>query len=367
MSLYTAQAQASQSPYRVMVVDDSAIIRGILARQLETDPLIKIVASCANGQIAVERMKEANPDVIVLDIEMPVMDGLTALPLLRKINGSVKIIIASTLTLRNAEISLNAMRMGAHDYIPKPTSTSEAMGSSAFQHELLEKIKTWGQKKRQNVFNALSVPKPSVSTSPSKLALITLKPYIIGIGVSTGGPQALLDILTPLQGICHLPILITQHMPPRFTTVLAQHLQTASGCIVKEATHNEKIENGTVYIAPGDHHMVVIEENREKKIALTQSPHENFCRPSVDPMFKSIAEQYGPKALCFILTGMGSDGTKGSKIITDAGGHVIAQDEETSVVWGMPGSIVQAGVTKNILSLPDIAQILKNIVQHKGL
>jgi two-component system chemotaxis response regulator CheB len=240
------------------------------------------------------------------------------------------------------------------------------MGSKTFQHDLLEKVKTWGQKKRQGPITSSPLTKPAEKLlfQPS---LINLKPDVIGIGVSTGGPQALLDILTPLQGTCHLPIFITQHMPPRFTTVLAQQLKTASGCEVKEATHHEEIVKGTIYIAPGDHHMLVNKKNGLKVIELNQNPHENFCRPAVDPLFRSIAEHYGSKTLCFILTGMGSDGTKGAQTLVEAGGKIIAQDEESSVVWGMPGSVVQAGITHHIMSLQEIGMTLKNLVQQKGL
>jgi two-component system chemotaxis response regulator CheB len=368
MNPFTSSHSPSSDPfYRVMVVDDSAIIRGILTRQLEGDPMIKVVASCSNGQIALDHLVEARPDVILLDIEMPVMDGLTALPLLCARDPNVKIIMASTLTLRNAEVSLQALRKGAHDYIPKPTTTTETMGSTTFQHELIEKVKTWGQKKRGKD-QTKSATLTSASQSPQKISLtpLTFKPQIIGIGVSTGGPQALLDILAPLDGICNLPIVITQHMPPRFTTVLAQQLKRASKCDVVEASHSIPLEAGTIYIAPGDYHMVVASKEGKKVIELNQNPHENFCRPAVDPLFTSIAHHYGPKALGFILTGMGSDGTKGSQSIIEAGGHIIAQDEKSSVVWGMPGSVVQAGITKMILPLKDIGQTLKNFVQQKG-
>jgi two-component system chemotaxis response regulator CheB len=358
---------AGQSPIRVMVVDDSAVIRGLLTRTLEADPDITIVASVGNGQMAISAIGRQDTDVVILDIEMPVMDGLTALPKILAAAPDVKVIVASTLTQKNAQISLKAMAAGAADYLAKPSS-SELNAATAFKRELIEKVKALGDARRRRRATA---PKPTtaeelpfrpvVSSRPAAPPTISLRaassvrPSVIAIGSSTGGPQALLAVLGGLSTSVQQPILITQHMPPTFTTILAQHLSRASGRQAAEGVDGEAVAPGRIYLAPGDFHMKVEARGATRVIRLLKDPPENFCRPAVDPMLRSLSEVYGSGVLCAILTGMGADGTKGGEAVIAAGGSVIAQDEATSVVWGMPGSAAAAGICSAILPISHIA------------
>jgi two-component system, chemotaxis family, protein-glutamate methylesterase/glutaminase len=369
-----AAAQASASggtvanPIRVMVVDDSAVIRGLLTRTLEADPDLAVVASVGNGQMAISALGRADTDVVVLDIEMPVMDGLTALPKLLEASPDVKVIIASTLTQKNAQISLKALSAGASDYVAKPTS-SQLNAASDFKRELVEKVKALGRARRaarQRAGGAAQkgdLPfRPPVSSKPIVISGPTVlrkpsnvPPSVIAIGSSTGGPQALFSVLAALPASLNLPILITQHMPPTFTTILAQHLTRVANRPAAEAVDGEPVKPGRIYLAPGDFHMRVETNGAERVLRLSKDPPENFCRPAVDPMLRSLAQVYGPAVLTVILTGMGSDGAKGGAAVVDAGGTVVAQDEATSVVWGMPGAAAAAGICSAILSISDVA------------
>ena len=363
--------------YQIMLVDDSAVIRGLFRRTLDPDPEIDIVASVANGQQAIDALRRQSIEVIVLDIEMPVMDGLTALPQLLKIDPDVKIVMASTLTQQNAETSMKALSLGATDYIPKPTARHEIHSAEAFKRELLEKVKTLGFQRRKRGGRK----QPSVGARPAARAKapaaeqskslyeesITLRkpsvivPQILCIGSSTGGPPALMNILTRLKGDLEIPILITQHMPKTFTAILAQHIGKISGCPCAEGVDGETIERGRIYIAPGAMHMVVDTDSGRNIIRIEDGPPENFCKPAVDPMLRSVAKVYGPKALVAILTGMGHDGLAGARTIIDAGGTLLAQDEDTSVVWGMPGSVATAGLCSAVVPLNEIAMQIRKI------
>ncbi len=348
---------------RVMVVDDSAVIRGVLSRTLESDPEITVVHSVGNGQLAVAAVQRAAVDIIVLDIEMPVMDGLTALPKLLAAAPGVKVLMASTLTQKNAEVSLKAMQAGAADYVPKPSST-QITGASEFKRELLAKVKALGRRRtRSGAFRPASAQagtsQPALrSLHPGPIALrqpsIT-PPQVIAIGSSTGGPQALFKMVAELPANLRQPILITQHMPPTFTTILAEHIGKLAKRQVAEGKDGEPVQAGRVYVAPGDFHMVVDGGGGQKTIRLNKEPPENFCRPAVDPMFRSIARVYGNAVLSVVLTGMGTDGAKGGQAVVAAGGTVVAQDEATSVVWGMPGAAAAAGICSAVLPLAEIA------------
>jgi two-component system, chemotaxis family, protein-glutamate methylesterase/glutaminase len=355
------------TPIRVMVVDDSAVIRGLLTRTLEADPEIAVVASVGNGQMAISAVGRQDTDVVILDIEMPVMDGLTALPKLLAAAPDVKVVVASTLTQKNAQISLKAMAAGAADYIAKPSS-SELNAATAFKRELIEKVKALGGARRRRraaspqPITAEELPfRPPVSSRPAAPTAIVLRqpstviPSIIAIGSSTGGPQALFAVLGSLPASVQQPILITQHMPPTFTTILGQHLARVSGRNAAEGVDGESVVAGRIYLAPGDFHMKVEAKGGSKVIRLLKDPPENFCRPAVDPMLRSLSAAYGPAVLCVILTGMGADGTKGGEAVVAAGGTVIAQDEATSVVWGMPGAAANAGICSAILPVSHIA------------
>ncbi|WP_085904993.1 protein-glutamate methylesterase/protein-glutamine glutaminase [Kiloniella majae] len=384
----TDKGSKSDNAYRIMVVDDSAVIRGLLTRILEGDPQVSVVESVSNGEIAVKRLESQKIDVVVLDIEMPVMDGLTALPKLLQVKPDVQVIMASTLTRKNAEISLKAMRLGAADYIPKPTSSGELTKASDFKYELVEKVKALGQvarasqkaplpsavktqqgtattaaQKPKTVTAASSSLYPSKTTTLRKDAIT--KPDILAIGSSTGGPQALFDVLGNLGTITQ-PVVITQHMPATFTALLAEHIAKVSSMPSKEGEEGEVLKGGHIYLAPGGYHMVFEKQGVNTVIRLNQDPPENFCRPAVDPMLRSLSKIYGSRLLVLILTGMGSDGLRGSEVVTAAGGSVIAQDEQTSVVWGMPGAVATAGLCSAVLPIKEMASNVRQLVMRSA-
>ena len=350
---------------RVMLVDDSAVIRGLIARMIEGEPGLRVAASVGNGQMAVDRLK-ANPvDVIILDIEMPVMDGLTAIPKLLEVKSDVKIIMASTLTEKNADISLRALQAGATDYVPKPTATREISGGETFKHELLEKIRQLGLISRRppstpGAASAVSVPKERVAKplyeKPIQLRTDggTVRPRILAVGSSTGGPQALFQLFKDIRPDINIPVVVTQHMPATFTTILAEHIAKASGWPCAEAADGMSLQPGHIYVAPGNFHMTVEKSGTGMVIRTNQDPPENFCRPSVDPMLRSLAAEFGGAVLTVILTGMGHDGRDGAKVLVEAGGTVLAQDEASSVVWGMPGAVATAGLCHAVLPLKDL-------------
>jgi two-component system chemotaxis response regulator CheB len=365
-------------PFRVMIVDDSAVIRGLLKRALESDPALTVVASVSNGQQALSTVVKHDIEIIVLDIEMPVMDGMTALPLLLSAKPGVQVVMASTLTRKNAEISLRALTMGAAEYVTKPSSTSEIHSADTFKRELVDKIKALAEAGRKGPRKSAiqSVQKTAPGAQPRKIGIgytstdIKLRPApnqipdVIAIGSSTGGPQALFEVLGHLGTDVKQPILITQHMPATFTALLAEHITKASKIPASEAKDGEIIMPGRIYVAPGEHHMVVERGKTGNHVRLNTDPPENFCRPAVDPMLRSMAKIYGSRLLVVILTGMGADGQKGSAVVTEAGGSVIAQDEATSVVWGMPGAVATAGLCSAVLPLPEIAGYLRKLVMR---
>ncbi len=365
------------APIRVMIVDDSAIVRGLITRMLQADSGVEVVASVNNGDIAVRTLSRSKVDVIILDIEMPVMDGLTALPLLLKIDPQVKVIIASTLTAHNADVSLRALRAGAADYIPKPT-TREISGGADFRRDLLLKVRALGTVGRPSAAPApgssSARPMTRAATVPTitRGATVALrKPgfqaaNVLVIGSSTGGPQALFKVLAGIKPTINLPILITQHMPAMFTTMLAQHISRVTEWPALEAEDGEIVKAGRIYVAPGEYHMVVEAKGTQKILRLNKGEPENFCRPAVDPMLRSVAKAYGGHALVVILTGMGYDGLKGGRVIAEAGGTIVAQNEASSVVWGMPGAVATAGLCSAVLPLNDIAPHVMSILSRRS-
>jgi two-component system, chemotaxis family, protein-glutamate methylesterase/glutaminase len=367
-------AEKTENPIRVMVVDDSAVVRGLITRMLEAEPDISVVSSVGNGKMAVDSLARNSIEVVVLDIEMPVMDGLTALPLMLEVDKHIRVIMASTLTSRNADISLRALQAGAVDYIPKPSSSRELSGGLDFGKELVQKVRIHSDTRRKIVGAPKGeagrarpvLPRPSAAliakTKEVVLRPMALKerPDIIAIGSSTGGPQALFTVLKGMFGKVKQPVVITQHMPATFTKILAEHITRMTGWKCQEGASGMVIEPENVYLAPGDFHMVVEVSGTQKVLRLNQDPPENFCRPAVDPMMRSVSAAYGRKVLSVILTGMGSDGLKGTTIVVNNGGALIAQDEASSVVWGMPGAVAHAGICNAILPLDNISsQIVK--------
>jgi len=360
----TAGKSDSNGDIRVMIVDDSAVIRGLTRKILESEPGISIVASVGNGKVAVENLARKNGiDVIILDIEMPVMDGITALPELLKVDPKIKIIMSSTLTTRNADISIKAMNAGAADYLPKPTSPKEISSDGDFRRLLVEKVRALGRAHQRQTGRAAAAPRtrgiPVPSLSPIKPIELRKrgagKPHILAIGSSTGGPQALFAFLKGLSKDINVPVVITQHMPATFTSILADHIARSTGWACSEAKDGDVLEKNKILIAPGDYHMLIRGKDGQKVVQLDQGPPENFCRPAVDPMLRSVSDNYGANVLVVILTGMGADGMKGSEKVVAAGGTIVAQDENTSVVWGMPGAVAVAGLCSAVLPLEELA------------
>jgi len=376
----TTGTSREAGPLRVMIVDDSVVIRGLISRWIGAEHDMEVAASLRTGLEAVNQLERINPDVAVLDIEMPELDGLSALPRLLAKKRDLVIIMASTLTRRNAEISFKALSLGAADYIPKPESTREAAAADIFHHDLIQKIRHLGARLRRRpavaspplapaspapaargpvarpVAPALApaVHAPS-SGSPSTRPFSAQAPKVLLIGSSTGGPQALMSLVTELGPVIdRFPVLITQHMPPTFTTILAEHLARSSRRPAAEAVDREPVKPGRIYLAPGGKHMRVARSGADVVIGLDDGPAVNFCKPAVDPLFTSAIDVWHGNILSVILTGMGSDGMRGGKDIVAAGGSVIAQDEASSVVWGMPGAAANAGICAAILPLNQI-------------
>jgi two-component system, chemotaxis family, protein-glutamate methylesterase/glutaminase len=371
-----APAARGHDAIRVMVVDDAVVVRGLLARWIEAEPGLALVATLRSGREAIEQIERCDPDVVILDVDMPDTDGITALPRLLEKRRDVVVIMASTLTRRNAEISLRALSLGAADYIPKPETTREITNSVSFRRELIDKIRALGARRkrlpprtgapaslrREERTDAALRHVASPNLAPADPHLVKLRPFpvnaprVVLIGASTGGPQALNNVIGRLNGVVdNAPVLVVQHMPPTFTTILAEHLARASGRVTREAVDGEAVLSGRIYVAPGGRHMRVVRHAGTAAIALEDGPPIHYCKPAVDPLFSSAAEVWGARNLAVVLTGMGTDGSHGAADIVAAGGCVIAQDEPTSVVWGMPGSVAHAGLCSAVLPLDQIA------------
>jgi two-component system, chemotaxis family, protein-glutamate methylesterase/glutaminase len=365
---------AAGNPIRVMIVDDAVVVRSLLTRWIGTEPDMTVAGTARTGREAIEEVERCDPDVVILDVDMPVLDGISALPELLRKKRDLVVIMASTLTRRGAEVSLKALTLGAADYVPKPQATLDAAASASFHRELIEKIRHLGRRgsalARQWRPAAPDHPAPAAAArrraefipQPAEPPALKLRPFapvlprVLLIGSSTGGPQALTALVGQLGKVFErTPVLITQHMPPTFTTVLSEHLTRDGGRRVHEAEHDEAVVAGGIYVAPGGRHMRVARDADGPMIALGDDPAINFCKPAVDPLFASAAEIWGAASLALVLTGMGSDGTRGAQAIVAAGGSVIAQDEATSVVWGMPRSVAQAGLCAAVLPLDQIA------------
>lgn len=411
------------SPFRVMVVDDSAIIRGFLCRYLSEDPCIDVVTTANNGAVALRQLALHDIEVVVLDIEMPEMDGMTALPKMIDMKPDLQVVMASTLTRKNAEVSLRALQRGAVDYVPKPETARSVNANIDFRRELVEKVKAWASRRRTKLgqsqplvpnsgpASATTQPsfarparptaatgfvsalrpaatvsglshreKATTSTSvanasalslngPDRAAPIVLrkgsmrKPKILLIGSSTGGPQALMKFFSGFTQAPLVPILITQHMPATFTAILADHLGQSTGWPAFEGKDGMEVKAGHIYVAPGGRHMEVDGSDGQLSIKITDAPPENFCRPAVDPLFRSAGKIFGERILGIILTGMGHDGLKGAREITKAGATLLGQDEASSVVWGMPGAVAGAGLCTEILPITNLGAAAQKWLQ----
>lgn len=395
-------AAAVDAPVRVLLCDDSPVIRAALARMLEADPRITVVGRVGDGRQAVDAVARERPDVVVLDIEMPVLDGLGALPLILRADPSVRVVMASTLTARGADVALHALRLGASDYLHKPSAA--ALGATAFRDELIAKITGLARLRRRATH-----PPPRTGTSaspadhpaprpvaqgpvrprpiaPGEIApdqdppaagiraavatgAVTLRPLplrrprLLAIGSSTGGPQALFTLALGLGRDIGVPIVLTQHMPPAFTAILAEHITRIGGPPCAEARDGEHLRPGTIHLAPGDRHLLVDQEAGAFRARLSRDAPENYCRPAVDPMLRTATRAADGRILVVMLTGMGHDGLDGTRRVVGDGGAALAQDEATSVVWGMPGAIARAGLCHAVLPLEQLAPRIRQILR----
>lgn len=350
---------------RVLVVDDSVVIRRLVTHALSEDQSLEVVGSAPDGSIGLSRVVQLNPDVITLDIEMPEMDGLEMLRRLRQTHKDVRVIMFSTLTERGGAATLEALSLGADDYVTKASNAGSLDRSmAALRQELIPKIKQFFQSEEiapSPIARKLcQVPPPSPA---ERAAAFRIQPRIVAIGVSTGGPTALSAIIPTFPADFPLPILIVQHMPPVFTRLLAERLQTLTKLKVEEAAEGATVDAGKILIAPGNYHMRLRKNGLKSTITLDQAPPENSCRPAVDVLFRSVEEAYGAASIAVVLTGMGYDGLRGVQVLKAHGAYVIAQDEPSSVVWGMPGAIVNAGLADTVAPL---VQVVPEILRRVG-
>lgn len=347
---------------KVLLVDDSSLVRRLVTKELSKDGEIEIVGSAGDGKSGLEKMSQLNPDVIILDVEMPGLDGLGMLKELRKINPLVPVLMFSSLTERGASVTLEALSSGATDYIAKPSR--DGASAEAVHEDLRLKVKTLGRRRTGAVRSA--PPAAALSRSIPRMATGII--HALAIGVSTGGPNALSVVLPELPQDIPVPIFIVQHMPAEFTRQLAQRLDSKSRIPVVEAQDGMQVKPGVAYVAPGNFHMEVKGKIGDTVIALHQGPLENSCRPAVDVLFRSLPLIYHSGVLGVILTGMGQDGVKGCEAIVASGARVIAQDEESSVVWGMPGQVTQRGLADTVLPLTKIAgEIVQRVTTSRAL
>ncbi|HFD16176.1 MAG TPA: chemotaxis-specific protein-glutamate methyltransferase CheB [Rhodospirillales bacterium] len=419
-----AHARAAEGPYRVLLTDDSGTVRRLVRRLLEREPDIRVVGEAEHGRSAVDLVRQAAAsgqpvEIVLLDVEMPVMDGIAALERLSTVRPPPQVIMLSAHTRRGAVVTVKALARGASDYVCKPAARSDR-NLDAFRQELLDKIRSCGAARRSRLEPAPSGEKeprrtpprpasreeakaappagsrrdpaaealtrrpappapPRPSTVPSRpqpaavrstATVAGRRPPSLGrsrvtalaIGSSTGGPQAVMRVLRDLGAQSVVPVFLTQHMPPAFTAAFAAQIAQELDLPCAEARQGEPVRAGRIYVAPGDFHLTVKGRPEDATIGLSKAPPEHFCRPAVDPMLRSLASVYGSGLVAVILTGMGSDGAEGCRTVVENGGQVIAQDRETSVVWGMPGAVVAAGLPATVLPLQRIGTRLRKLM-----
>jgi two-component system, chemotaxis family, protein-glutamate methylesterase/glutaminase len=364
--LTAVSSRAPDRRVRVMVVDDSAVVRGLARRWLEAEAhRIDLVKLCGDGQQAIAEAAACQPDVIVLDVEMPRMDGLEALPHLRQAVPQANIVMASALTSKGATVTLKALSLGAADYVAKPEASSLG-GAEQYRRELIDKILALGSRRVRGAGTTFAPP----SSAPLALRPPPLRahgrPHAMVIAASTGGPAALQAFLAPIIGRIDAPILIVQHMPAAFTPVFAEKLGQAVGRPCREACDGDVVGRDTFLLAPGDFHLRISASAGARTLTLDKSEPVNFCRPAADPLFETAAQVFGPRLLAVVLTGMGSDGRTGCQHVVNAGGRVIVQDETTSVVWGMPGAVASAGLAEAVRPLNELSQLALAVMNGEG-
>ncbi len=358
------------APIRVQLIDDSAVVRGLTRRWLTGVDGIELVVVSTDGMQGVADATKVRPDIIILDVEMPRMDGLEALPHLRRAAPNAKIIMASTLTHKGANVTISALSKGATDYLPKPEA-SQLGGAEAYRDALIEKIRLFGKPEEAKRPFPAPMPLRPASVKPNEAPRPAIKipsnpelhkpparwtrPNAIVVASSTGGPQALQAVLPDICKKTDLPILVVQHMPPTFTSILAEHLNATCNHEVAEGKQGEQVIRNRIYIAPGGYHMFVEKKGATPTIGLNQDAQVNFCRPAADVLFNAAAKVYGGALTAVVLTGMGADGCQGVATIVDQGGRSIVQDQKSSVVWGMPGAVFNAGLAHSVHPLNEIA------------
>lgn len=385
------EAKADRSRIRVVIVDDSSTVRGFLARWLSECDDLELVGSAANGLEAVSLVPVVKPDVIILDIEMPHMNGLEALPLIRIGAPNAAVIMSSRLTRKNAELTLRCLQGGATEVLPKPSSDSKMTSLEEFHRDMLHKVRSLGRREHGAppppalprrpiaMTPAMRKVEPPVARQPSFIAapprpltpiqsrptpnVASHQPRAIMVGASTGGPNACAELIGALRPLIkRLPVVIAQHMPPVFTRVFAEHLASATDTSCREARHGEPLLAGHVYVGPGGHHVTISGSSSEPIISVDSRPPVRFSRPSVDLLFLSARDVFGAQAVGVVLTGMGSDGLEGARAMADAGARIYVQDEASSVVWGMPGAIARAGFAQDALPPARIGAALLSAV-----
>lgn len=347
---------------RVLIVDDSVLMRLVLTDLISRDSDIDVIATAINAKVAFEKIERLSPDIVVLDIEMPEMDGLTALKVIKKEHPNLPVIMCSALTRHGGKTTLEALALGADDYIVKPVNCkSREEMSKAFGGELIYKIKGLVPhiKSREASINLGDQPGHRI------IQHTKTRVDIVAIGTSTGGPNALSAVLPQIPADFPIPIVIVQHMPPVFTNILADSLSSKCLIPVKEAKDGDVLSPGHAWIAPGNHHMTIKSQNNHHIIQLNQEPPENFCRPSVDVLFRSVATLFEEHTLAIVMTGMGHDGLNGCQMIKKHKGQILAQDEASSVVWGMPKAITESGLADEILPLDNIGLAIVRRVNRK--
>lgn len=384
----------------VLVVDDSVVVRRLITDALSDDSEIRVVGTAPNGKVALTKIEQLRPDLVTLDIEMPIMDGLETLRAIRGLYPRLPVIMFSTLTAAGATATLDALSAGASDYVTKPANVgSVAESIRSVREQIIPRIHALSGRRRPPIVapvrpsigigpnigpntrtygtsHAPLAPAPArpggnplpgsvrppvtapPTTAPARTSPRSDRVEVVTIGCSTGGPDALTTVVRALPATLPVPVVVVQHMPPVFTKMFADRLDRTAALTVVEATGDMVVRPGTVYIAPGDYHLEVHRRGTEVVTKLNTGPPENFCRPAVDVLFRSVARIYGGATLAVILTGMGQDGKRGAEVLRNGGAEIIAQDEATSVVWGMPGAVATAGLAHAVLPLGEIAHHL---------
>ena len=359
---------------RVLIVEDSSLIRRKLTDVLTNQPELRIVAAVASGRLALANLHDHAPDIVLVGISLPEKEGLKTLASLRNASPTLPIIVFSRLVERGSQTTVDAMLLGATDYVTQPESPTEF--DRCVQIELMSKIRSLAIPGQATTVRTMAsavvihqttsstIPANDRITMPVRTEASPPAADIVAIATSTGGPNALATLLSALPASFRTPIVIVQHMPAGFTSTLAESLRRQTGRSIQEANSIQPLNAGTVWLAPGGRHMIVGRDGLQMQVEPFDGPPENGCVPSADVLFRSVAEQFGSRSLTIILTGMGCDGLAGSRSIRQSGGQILAQDEATSVAWGMPGQVANAGLADDVLPLTDLPREIQLRTNH---